>query len=275
MTEPELSEVDLEIHQAFDAVQLILDLARHALIDFLRRSAGIGSGDRKLRRRDLRILRDRQEGERDGAGDRNEHREDPGQDRPVNEELCHDVLLRRLRLAVASAGAGIRLPFLGRDGRAGLQLLAAIGDDGCRLPCRPDSTIHSQPRTRAERDRAEAPPCSRRRRHRPCAAPVASRVTARCGMAQRILAHRLFDAHADIEAGQEVAVRIVEFGAQCHLSGRWSRQWRVEKSSLPGLSWTEPSSKTSCDVGLLAVRCGELAVGHGPRGSGACLRPAG
>ena len=75
-----------EIEDAGGAVELLLDQPRDAVVEVFRRRAGIAGRDRDRGRRDDRILRDRQQRNRDRADQTDEKRDDPGEDRPVNEE---------------------------------------------------------------------------------------------------------------------------------------------------------------------------------------------
>jgi len=78
-----------EIEDAGSAVQFLLDQPRDAVVEIFRRRAGIAGRDRDRGRRDDRILRDRQQRDRDRADQTDEKRDHPGEDRPVNEETGH------------------------------------------------------------------------------------------------------------------------------------------------------------------------------------------
>jgi hypothetical protein len=81
-----------EIQDPGGAVQLLLDQPRHAVVEIFRRRARIAGADRDRGRRDDRILRDRKQRNRDRTDQADEQRDDPGEDRPVNEEAGHCLL---------------------------------------------------------------------------------------------------------------------------------------------------------------------------------------
>ena len=97
--EPSLPHLRRHVEHALDAVDLLLDRRRHRVGHHL--GAGPRIGDRHLhrRRRDRRVLRDRQREQRDPAGQRDDDRQHRREDRPVDEEArdhaAHPRHLRR------------------------------------------------------------------------------------------------------------------------------------------------------------------------------------
>src|SRR5262249_15851646 len=79
----------LEVEDAGGAVQLLLDQPRDAVVEVFRRGAGIAGRDRDRGRRDDRVLRDRKQWNRDRSRQTDKQRNDPGKDRPVDEEARH------------------------------------------------------------------------------------------------------------------------------------------------------------------------------------------
>ena len=75
------------VHHVLDAVDLLLDGGGHRLGDDLGVGAGVGALDDDARRRDLRVLRERQVEDGDGAGQGDDDRQHRGEDRPVDEEV--------------------------------------------------------------------------------------------------------------------------------------------------------------------------------------------
>ena len=73
------------------AIQLILDEARRAGVEILHRGAGIGGRERDRGGGDDRVLGDRQLRNRERAAQQNEQGDDPGEDRPVDEEASHEA----------------------------------------------------------------------------------------------------------------------------------------------------------------------------------------
>ena len=76
-----------QIEHPLDAVDLLLDRRGDRLGDDLRPSAGIERGDGDRGRGDIRILPDRHADQRHAADEEDHHREDGGEDGPVDEEL--------------------------------------------------------------------------------------------------------------------------------------------------------------------------------------------
>ena len=74
------------VEHVFDAVDLLLDGGGDALGHGLGVGAGVGGGDDDARRRDLRVLGDRQVEYGDSPGQGNDDGQDRGEDRPVDEE---------------------------------------------------------------------------------------------------------------------------------------------------------------------------------------------
>ena len=87
-----------EIEDAGGAVQLLLDQARDAIVEIFRRGARILRRDRDRGRRDDWILRHGQQRNRDRADQTDEQRDNPGEDRPVDEEARHRTLTAGLSL---------------------------------------------------------------------------------------------------------------------------------------------------------------------------------
>ncbi|CRQ53393.1 hypothetical protein PAERUG_P45_London_17_VIM_2_12_12_00116 [Pseudomonas aeruginosa] len=79
----------LGVEQAGRAVHLALDDRGHRFLDHLGRGAGIAGADVDHRRRDVRVLGDRQEADRQDPGEHDQQGDHPGEDRPVNEETSH------------------------------------------------------------------------------------------------------------------------------------------------------------------------------------------
>jgi hypothetical protein len=75
----------LHIEHVLDAVHLLLDRQRDGVDDRLSIGAGIARGDLHGRRRDRRVLGDRQVEDRHGPDDDREQRDDVGEDRPLDE----------------------------------------------------------------------------------------------------------------------------------------------------------------------------------------------
>ena len=75
------------VEHVLHAVDLLLDRSDHGGGDDLGVGAGVLPGDVDDRRRDLRILRDRQADERHAAEDDEHDRQHRGEDRPVDEEM--------------------------------------------------------------------------------------------------------------------------------------------------------------------------------------------
>jgi len=74
------------VDQAVEALHVLLDDLRHRVLDDLRRRAGIVRVDRHRGRRDVRVHRDRQLRDREATREHDDDRDDPGEDRPVDEE---------------------------------------------------------------------------------------------------------------------------------------------------------------------------------------------
>src|SRR3546814_282614 len=91
-----------EVHQAVQALHVLLDDLGHRVLDHLGRCAGIRRADLDGRRRHGGIHRDRQGEDRQRAGEHDDDRDDPREDGPVDEEACHGSL----RYSCA-AGAGV------------------------------------------------------------------------------------------------------------------------------------------------------------------------
>ena len=77
----------VDVEHVVDAVDLLLDRRRDGLGDDLRGGAGIRGVDGDGRRCDVGIFGDRQQSHRDESEDRDDHRDDGCEDRPVNEEM--------------------------------------------------------------------------------------------------------------------------------------------------------------------------------------------
>src|SRR5439155_4027808 len=76
-----------EVGEVLDAGKLLLDRRRDGARQRLGARARIAGVDHDRRRRDLRVLRDRQHLRGDESRQRDDDRDDPGEDRPVDEEL--------------------------------------------------------------------------------------------------------------------------------------------------------------------------------------------
>src|SRR5262249_23809094 len=106
------------VEHVLDAIDLVFDRRPHGGRDDLRAGAGILAGNRDDRRRDFRVLRDRQAEERDGAEDHEHDRDDRGENRPVDEEVrdlhCGEPPQPYLLLACGpvapGGGCGVTLP---------------------------------------------------------------------------------------------------------------------------------------------------------------------
>ena len=79
----------LEIQQVVGTVELLLDQADHAVVHGLRRSAGVHRVDFHLRRRNVGVLGYRQLGQGQGAGEKDEQGDHPGEHRAINEKPWH------------------------------------------------------------------------------------------------------------------------------------------------------------------------------------------
>src|SRR5262249_19582775 len=98
-------EGDLDLHGAvrsrgrahvehvLDAVDLVLDRRGDGLLEYLRGCSGVDRAHRDDRRRDFRVLRDRQHAHRGEPGDHDEDREHGREDRPVDEKPRNHVRL--------------------------------------------------------------------------------------------------------------------------------------------------------------------------------------
>ncbi len=75
------------VDHVLDAVDLLLDRRHHGRGDDVGAGAGILPGHVDDRRRDLRILRDRQARERHAADDHEHDRDDGGEDRTIDEKM--------------------------------------------------------------------------------------------------------------------------------------------------------------------------------------------
>ena len=90
------------VEHALDAVDRLLERRGDRGLDRLRVGAGVERGDVDLRRRQLRILRDRHRRDRDRAGEDDDERADGREDRPADEGVDeHGDLLGLDRRAVA------------------------------------------------------------------------------------------------------------------------------------------------------------------------------
>ena len=90
------------VEHVVDAVDLLLDGSRNGLGHDLGGGSRILRGDRDRRRRDVRILRDRQGEIGDAADQRDDDGDDGGEDRPVDEEM-RDVHIAPATISSASA----------------------------------------------------------------------------------------------------------------------------------------------------------------------------
>ena len=77
----------LEVKQVVDAVDLRLQGRRDGIGDDFRGGTRVACRDLDLRRRHVRILLDRRDRQRDGAGEHDQERDDRREDRPGNEEV--------------------------------------------------------------------------------------------------------------------------------------------------------------------------------------------
>ena len=82
------SRLTAHIEHVLDAVDLLLERRRDRTRDCFRRCAGIGRRDLHRRRDDLRILRDRQNGERAESKQRHEGAEHGREAGTIDEEMC-------------------------------------------------------------------------------------------------------------------------------------------------------------------------------------------
>ncbi len=88
----------LDIEQAVRTVHFLLDDAGDGVVQRLGARARVGCRDDDRGRRDGRVLRDRQLGDRDGPSHDDEQREHPGKDRAIDKKLCHAMAPCLLRL---------------------------------------------------------------------------------------------------------------------------------------------------------------------------------
>ena len=87
-----------DVVHALDAVDLLLQRNRDGGLDHLRVRADVVAGDRDLRRRQIRIQRDRQGGNGDGARQNDQQGADRGKNWPLNEKInqtCTSFFLHR------------------------------------------------------------------------------------------------------------------------------------------------------------------------------------
>ncbi len=94
----------LHVDHAGRAIELLLDDRQHAVFQHLGRRARVGGIDDDGRRRHRGVLRHRQLGDGRPAQHHDEQRDDPGEDRPVDEKTREHV--RALRSAAGSQGRG-------------------------------------------------------------------------------------------------------------------------------------------------------------------------
>jgi hypothetical protein len=83
-----------DIAQAVEAVELLFDHLHYGVLHRLRRGARVADLNGDGRRRDARILVDRQLEHGQAAGQHDHQGDHPGKDRPVDKESGHSVLLR-------------------------------------------------------------------------------------------------------------------------------------------------------------------------------------
>ena len=93
-----------DVDHPFDAVDLLLQRLGHGRFHDLRVGPGIAGRYLDDRRRDLRVLVDRQGEERDESGERDEDRDDEGEFRPVDEERAEHALTRSALPEAARSG---------------------------------------------------------------------------------------------------------------------------------------------------------------------------
>ena len=86
---PVAGRLAVDVEHVLDAVDLLLERCRDRSRNCFRGGAGIDGCDLNCGRHDLRILCDRQDGERAKADQRYEHAEHGGKDRPVYKGVCH------------------------------------------------------------------------------------------------------------------------------------------------------------------------------------------
>ena len=98
----------LHVEQVVDAVDFLLDRRRHRLLDDLGVGAGVVARDAHDRRRERRILLDRQAPQRDGAGDHHQDGDHHGDDRPPDEEVGHDSTPSGVPDVVSDAAGRVR-----------------------------------------------------------------------------------------------------------------------------------------------------------------------
>ena len=92
------------VKKALDPVELLLDHLRDIGLERGGVGAGIDDADRQRRRRDFRILFDRQRAQRDETGEQDAERDDPCEDGPIDEKASHD----QSAFAAGAAGAAAR-----------------------------------------------------------------------------------------------------------------------------------------------------------------------
>ena len=173
----------IEIEQVLDAVDLLLERRRHRLGDDARVGAGKLRPHHDLRRRDLRILGDRQLQDRQQADQEDEDRDHAGEARPVDEE-AGDVHAARSALGRRRGRAPARRAGRAAAGRSACPLASTFSTCGATgtpgiTRCRPSTTTSSPALTlagddphavdqRPRLDLAELRPgrCRRRRRRR-------------------------------------------------------------------------------------------------------------
>ncbi|KAF5044628.1 hypothetical protein DSECCO2_489730 [anaerobic digester metagenome] len=100
------------IVEVVDALHLLLDDLGHRVFKRLGRRAGVGRADGHGRRGDGRVLRDGQAEDGQHAGQHGGDGQNPGEDRPVDEKMSHDISfsfrLGRAESVRAPAGPGQR-----------------------------------------------------------------------------------------------------------------------------------------------------------------------
>src|SRR3954469_11696512 len=107
----------VEVREPVDAGELLLDRRGHRLRQRLGARPRISRGDEHRGRRDLRVLRDREELRRHDAGEHDDDGDNAGEHRPMDEKLGHQLAFlaatgalgrRRTRLSTITESPGFR-----------------------------------------------------------------------------------------------------------------------------------------------------------------------
>ena len=248
-----------EIEQVVEARELLLDDLGDRVLAPSGRGARIGGADRPPAAGRCRVLRDRQGPDRQRAGQHDHDGDDPGEDRPVDEEAGQHS---------RAYGPGARRR-AGGDGAHDLRRPAPSAGprrSPGRRRFRPEVTSHLSPTAWPSCSRRQLRLAARRRPPARWAGRVSSRVTPCCGTRRPLGATPSATWARTYMPGSSIAVRVGEQGAQGHRAGGLvDRDVGELQLALHADSPTPSSSFRR--TGTLARAAGELARWPG-RGAG-------